>query len=132
MSSRDLQPHKQKVAAYSSQVPYDWDSRKKYLDLPFPVSEYERRLRELRSKMREAGIDSLLVFGNSAEYGDLVYFANFIPFGRAAIVISVEENIEMFMTSAVKPKLKLNIVTSTGFCVQNIDNPEASGGVPAR
>src|SRR5579864_345586 len=36
---------------YSSQVPYDWETRSRYLDLPFPMSEYERRVKLLREIM---------------------------------------------------------------------------------
>ena len=43
------------VADYKSQVPFDWETRKKYLDLPFPLSEYDSRLRKVRKAMEENG-----------------------------------------------------------------------------
>ena len=72
---------------YNSQVPFNWETRKKYLDLPFPMSEYERRIQGVREIMLQLGLDFVLVFGNAADYGDLVYISNFIPFGRAAVAI---------------------------------------------
>lgn len=72
---------------YLSQVPYGWEIRKKYVDLPFPVSEYESRLERIRKSMESNDLDCLLIFGDSGDPGDLVYVSNFIPFGRAAIVI---------------------------------------------
>jgi Xaa-Pro aminopeptidase len=72
---------------YQSQVPYDWETRKKYLDLPFPLSEYDSRLKRVRRTMEEKGLDALLVFGNAGDPGDLVYISNFIPFGRAAVLL---------------------------------------------
>jgi Xaa-Pro aminopeptidase len=72
---------------FNSQVPYDWETRKKYLDLPFPISEYERRIQGLREIMLRFRLDSIVIFGNAADYGDLVYVSNFIPFGKAAIII---------------------------------------------
>ena len=42
--------------------------------------------------MAESGLDSVLVFGDSAEYGNLVYLSNFIPFTRAALVVSKEKD----------------------------------------
>jgi len=75
---------------YSSQVPYDWETRKKYLDLPFPISEFERRVKALREIMFRANLDSVLIFGNASDSGDLVYISNFIPFGRAAVIVSKE------------------------------------------
>src|SRR5271170_397814 len=78
------------VADYKSQVPYDWETRKKYLDLPFPLSEYDSRLRSVRKAMEEKGLDALLVFGNAGDPGDLVYLSNFIPFGRAALILPLK------------------------------------------
>lgn len=40
--------------------------------------------------MSRMNLDHVLIFGNAAEYGDLVYISNFIPFGRASIVIPQE------------------------------------------
>lgn len=78
------------TARYASQVPYDWKTRKKYLDLPFPLSEYDSRLRRVRKAMEEKGLDALLVFGNAGDPGDLVYLSNFIPFGRAALLLPLK------------------------------------------
>lgn len=75
---------------YRSQVPYDWETRQKYLDLPFPLAEYDSRLRRVRKVMEEKGVDALVVFGNAGDPGDLVYLSNFIPFGRAAIILPLE------------------------------------------
>ena len=79
------------ATAYPSQVPYDWRTRRTYLDLPFPVSEYEDRLRRIRKVMGAHDIDSLLVVGDAGDTGDLVYLSNFIPFGRAAVVVPIED-----------------------------------------
>ena len=40
--------------------------------------------------MSRKNLDSVLIFGNASDYGDLVYVSNFIPFGRAAIVVPRE------------------------------------------
>jgi len=72
---------------FGSQVLYDWETRKKYLDLPFPMSEYERRVQGLREIMSRLRLDSVIIFGSTTDYGDLVYVSNFIPFGKASIVV---------------------------------------------
>lgn len=79
------------TSGYDSQVPFDWETRKKYLDLPFPTSEYESRLRRVRKAMEEKGIDALLVFGDAGDPGDLLYLSNFMPFGRAALLLPLKE-----------------------------------------
>jgi Xaa-Pro aminopeptidase len=85
---------------YRSQVPYDWETRKKYLDLPFPLSEYDSRLRRVRRAMEKKGLDALLVFGDSGDPGDLVYLSNFIPFGRAAMLLPLKGQ-PLIITDAV-------------------------------
>ena len=72
---------------YQSSVPYDWNTRKKYIDLPFTEKEYAGRIAKVEKEMEKDGIDALLVFGRMHECGDLVYLSNFIPFGKAAMVI---------------------------------------------
>src|SRR5579884_4304827 len=61
---------------YLSQVPYDWETRKKYLDLPFPISEYQSRLSRIRSLMAKNDLDSLIIFGDSRDPGDLIYLSD--------------------------------------------------------
>src|SRR5271165_5524146 len=75
------------LTKYPSQVPYDWQTRKKYLDMPFPNSEYGSRLRRVRRAMEKKGVDVLLIFGDAGDPGDLVYLSNYIPFGRAALIL---------------------------------------------
>jgi Xaa-Pro aminopeptidase len=80
---------------YTSQVPYDWQTRKRYLDLPFPLSEYSSRLKRVRTAMERAGLDALLVFGDMGDPGDLVYLSNFSPFGRAGIVLPLDGDLRV-------------------------------------
>ena len=72
---------------YKSNIPYTWEARSKYLDLPFPEAEYEERVNRMKDEMTKKGIDSLLVFGNPHDKGDVMYLSNFYPFGRAALII---------------------------------------------
>jgi Xaa-Pro aminopeptidase len=79
------------TSSYGSQVPFDWETRKRYLDLPFPTSEYDSRLRRVRRAMEEKGVDVLLIFGDAGDPGDLLYLSNFMPFGRAALLLPLKE-----------------------------------------
>ncbi|MDA4113343.1 MAG: Xaa-Pro peptidase family protein [Thaumarchaeota archaeon] len=88
------------TARYDSQVPFDWETRKKYLDLPFPTSEYDSRVRMVRRAMEKKGIDALLVFGDAGDPGDLLYLSNFMPFGRAAVLLPLSGQPQV-MTDAV-------------------------------
>ncbi len=74
--------------AFPSKVPYSYEVRKKYIDLPFPQSEYDIRISKIRKEMDKHSLDELIVFGNNHEKGDLTYVSNFYPFGRAALILS--------------------------------------------
>jgi Xaa-Pro aminopeptidase len=72
---------------YESAVPYSWDVRSRYLDLPFPEREYEERIDKMRKEMEKKDIDDVLVFGNTNDRGDLAYVSNFYPFGNAIAIV---------------------------------------------
>jgi Xaa-Pro aminopeptidase len=72
---------------FSSKVPYSYEVRKKYIDLPFPQTEYDNRISKIRAAMDKRNLDEIIVFGNSHEKGDLTYVSNFYPFGRTALIL---------------------------------------------
>jgi Xaa-Pro aminopeptidase len=71
-----------------TKVSYDWEHRSKYLDLPFPVDEYARRVDGLRQAMAKNGLDYLLVYSNPSCVGPVRYIANFDShFGNTIVVV---------------------------------------------
>lgn len=52
---------------------YDWDPE------VMPVQEFEGRLEEARSVMRDKGWDGLVVYGDVRNFGLLVHFGNIVP-----------------------------------------------------
>ena len=74
---------------FNPRVPFDAATRKEYQDLPFPISEYERRIDNTRRLMREHDLDGLIAFGDQNDFGYLTYLANFEPmFGRGAVALT--------------------------------------------
>ena len=72
-----------------SKVSYAWENRRRWLDLPFPVEEYERRVSALRAAMERAGLDALLVYGNPNDQGNVRWLSNFPSFfGNTIVVLS--------------------------------------------
>ena len=53
--------------------PYDWDAAL------MPRTEFAARLAAVRVTMAETGVEALLVYGNSREYGALNYVTGFTP-----------------------------------------------------
>lgn len=53
-------------------IPYDWESRQKWLTLPFPLEEYKLRVAKVRKEMVKNELDALLIYGapgSSARHG---------------------------------------------------------------
>lgn len=66
----------------------DWENRKRWMELPFPIEEYENRMSRLKAEMDKEGFDALLVHGMPARTGQLRYVANFNSFlGNTLVVI---------------------------------------------
>jgi Xaa-Pro aminopeptidase len=79
-----------------SKVRYDWEHRKRYLELPFEMEEYERRVGSLRRGMAGQGLEYLLIFSNPACSGRVRYVSNFDPFmGNSIVVLPLEGDLTL-------------------------------------
>lgn len=57
--------------------------------IQIPVSEYKQRVQNATAKVREYGLDVLVVNGSEADYANTRYFSNFWPvFERCGVAIS--------------------------------------------
>ena len=85
-----------------TKVKYDWEHRKKYLDLPFEMEEYERRVGGLRRAMAGQGLDYLLVYSNPACAGPVRYVGNFDTFlGNSIVVLPLEGDLTLATDSVM-------------------------------
>ncbi len=73
--------------------PWKWEERKQYLNLPFPMSEYERRIKAVRQKMEEDKVDAIFLYGDVRQYGYIRYLTNFYPqLGQSVAVLTLQED----------------------------------------
>jgi len=85
-----------------TKVKYDWEHRKKYLDLPFEMEEYERRVGGLRRAMAGQGLEYLLVYSNPACSGPVRYVGNFDTFlGNSIVVLPLEGDLTLATDSVM-------------------------------
>jgi Xaa-Pro dipeptidase len=79
---------------YESKVPYDYKTRRKYVNIPFPLEEYRDRVGKVRRMMEEQELDALLVYSNPAGSegsGHLTYLTSFAPLGgNAALLLPLD------------------------------------------
>jgi Xaa-Pro aminopeptidase len=85
-----------------TKVRYDWEHRKQYLDMPFEVAEYERRVEALRRAMTAQGLEYLLVYSNPACSGPVRYVGNFDSFlGNTIVVLPLEGDLALTTDSVM-------------------------------
>ncbi|MFC9759494.1 M24 family metallopeptidase [Streptomyces sp. NPDC056921] len=73
-------------------VPFDWESRKQWLEIPFPIEEYHARVAAVRARMAEAGLDALVVHGAPGWLnGDVRWISNFLTaIGNTVVVLPAD------------------------------------------
>ncbi len=83
-------------------VPFDYEARQTWMDLPFAVEEYGSRIERLREKMRGRGFDALIVYGTRGDRGPIRYLTNFEDYykGDSLFVIPLEGEVA-FTTNSV-------------------------------
>ena len=76
---------------YEAIVPYEWEDRLPFLDLAFPIEEYEGRVARVRAAMAREGLDCLLAFGGPADPSNVRYLSNHEPsHGDNVVVVPAE------------------------------------------
>ncbi|MFF2902229.1 hypothetical protein [Streptomyces sp. NPDC057966] len=73
-------------------VPFDWESRKQWLEIPFPIEEYHARVAAVRVRKAEAGLDALVVHGAPGWLnGDVRWISNFLTaIGNTVVVLPAD------------------------------------------
>jgi Xaa-Pro aminopeptidase len=79
------------MASNVPKVPFDWDSRKRWLELPFPEEEYRDRLARSRKAMAENGFEALLAVARAGDDATVRWLSNFTPFLGQAVVVVLPE-----------------------------------------
>lgn len=84
-------------------VPWGWQERRRWLDLPFSEEEYRRRIDGVRRAAESHGVDAVVVVGDAADKGTVRYLSNFeVLFGgHALIVVSAESDEPVLISNSV-------------------------------
>lgn len=75
---------------YPAKVPYDYESRKKYIDVPFPDIEYRERLKAIRKMLQAHELSGLLVYSfpvSDDGVGHLSYLSGFRALGGDGVLL---------------------------------------------
>ncbi len=83
-------------------VPFDWEARQPWLDLPFPMDEYTGRIARLRAKMAERQLDCLFVYAGLPDLGSVMYLCNFQSrAGHTLLVLPIAADPVLVTTSVL-------------------------------
>ncbi len=83
-------------------VPYDWEHRSEWLDLPFSMDEYDTRLRRVREMMQAEGFDGLLIWGGIGWlHGDVRYLSHYHTVAGNTVVAVPQTGEPMLTTDAI-------------------------------
>ncbi|MEV7959538.1 Xaa-Pro peptidase family protein [Streptomyces sp. NPDC088141] len=85
-----------------SRIPYDWDSRKELLEIPFPIEEYHERVAKVRAEMAAEELDVLVIHGAPGWLnGDVRWISNFITAIGNTIVVLPSDGPLMLATDSI-------------------------------
>lgn len=83
-------------------VPYDWENRKEWLDMPFPIEEYQDRVVKVREEMVKQGLDAVLIYGAPDWLnGDVRWISNFITTVGNTVVGLANDGAPMLATDSI-------------------------------
>lgn len=72
-------------------VPFDLPAREAWLDVPFELAEYEARWEKTAHKLREQGLDALVVMGRAGDCAGVRWLTNFESYvGTTYVVITAK------------------------------------------
>lgn len=85
----------------SPRIPFDWEERRKWLELPMPAEEFEGRVARLQEAMAGEGFDALAVYGGLNDPHNVRYLSNFEAWWGDAIVIVPARGEPILLTNSI-------------------------------
>jgi Xaa-Pro aminopeptidase len=85
----------------SPRIPYDWEERRKWLELPMPVQEFQGRVARLQAAMGRDGFDALVVYGGLNDPHNVRYLSNFKAWWGDAIVVVPAAGEPLLLTNSI-------------------------------
>src|SRR5579864_2604 len=93
------QPQGGIVTVYRAKVPYGPEARRPWRAMPFPESEYARRIAAVQARLRAESLAALVAFSNGADPGHARYLANFEAGAGDTVVIIPASGTPMLTTN---------------------------------
>ena len=85
----------------ASRVPFAWEDRLPWLELDFPIPEFERRVTRLQQSLEEDGLDALIVYGGQVSENNVRYVSGFWSFWGDSLVLVPRKGAPILLTNAI-------------------------------
>ena len=85
----------------SPRIPFDWEERKNWLELPMPVAEFEGRIARLQAAMGRERLDALVVYGGLNDQHNVRYLTNFKTWWGDAIAVVPAAGEPILVTNSI-------------------------------
>ena len=99
----------------TAKVPYAWSDRQPWLELDFPVAEFETRIARLQERMRAAGFEALLVWEHADRGSNIRYLTGFNMVWGTSIALVHAEKPSVLLTNAIAHGEPMHSNVQTGW-----------------
>jgi Xaa-Pro aminopeptidase len=85
----------------TAKVPYAWRNRQPWLELDLPIAEFEARITAVQDRLRQAGLDALLVWEHADRGSNVRYLTGFNMVWGTSIALVHRDREPVLLTNAV-------------------------------
>jgi Xaa-Pro aminopeptidase len=85
----------------ASRVPFSWNDRLPWLELDFPVAEFEGRVGRIQETIANDGLDALIVYGGTGSESNVRYISGFASFWGDNLVLVPGSGAPTLITNAI-------------------------------
>ncbi len=112
-----------------ARVPYTFEDREPWLELDFPIAEFQRRVAAAQAMLEEAELDALLVYGDQFLKSNVRYLSGFVGLLGQSWVILGRSGEPVLVTNAVLhgEPMHSNIQTTYLRDVRPLPHPTSTG-----
>jgi Xaa-Pro dipeptidase len=85
----------------ASRVPFAWEDRKPWLELDFPIAEFEARVARIQQSLAQDELDALIVYGGQVSENNIRYVSGFWSFWGDSLVLVARTGAPILITNAI-------------------------------
>jgi Xaa-Pro aminopeptidase len=85
----------------ASRVPFAWEDRKPWLELDFPIAEFEARVARIQQSLVQDELDALIVYGGQVSENNIRYVSGFWSFWGDSLVLVARTGAPILITNAI-------------------------------